>query len=80
MRGALANAAAGEESDTVRCRVIAARERQLGRAGCINSVLGGSSIQSHCRLAPGDQELLGTAMEYLGLSARAYYRRILRVA
>ena len=78
-RGALADAAPGEDSETVRGRVITARERQLARAGCINSVLSGTAIQSHCRLVPSDQELLETAMERLGLSARAYHR-ILRVA
>jgi len=78
-RGALANAAPGEDGETVRARVTAARKRQLTRAGCINSVLSGIAIHSHCRLAPRDHELLETAMERLGLSARAYHR-ILRVA
>jgi len=78
-RGALGNAAPGEDSASVRERVIGARERQLLRAKCINSALGGSAIQAHCPLAPADQELLETATERLGLSARAYHR-IIRVA
>ena len=78
-RGALANAAPGENSETVRIRVIAARERQLARAGCINARLTGSALLTHCRLGASQQDLLETAMERLGLSGRAYHR-ILRVA
>jgi len=78
-RGALADTASGEDSETVRARVIAAQMRQLERAGCANSRLGGAALQTHCRLGRSDQDLLEMAMERLGLSARAYHR-ILRVA
>jgi len=43
------------------------------------SLLSGNDLQTHCRLGPSQQDLLETAMERLGLSARAYHR-ILRVA
>lgn len=78
-RSALAEAAEGEDSATVRERVTAARERQLGRCGKINVLLGLAEMQVYCRLGPADQELLEAAAERLGLSARAYHR-ILRVA
>lgn len=57
-RGVLGAATPGEDSETVRDRVIAARERQLARAGCINARLAGNDIQTHCRLGPAQQDLL----------------------
>ncbi|WP_183948870.1 YifB family Mg chelatase-like AAA ATPase [Rehaibacterium terrae] len=69
----------GEASATVRVRVVAARERQLARAGKLNARLGQRETEVHCRLTPADQGLLERAMESLRLSARATHR-ILRVA
>jgi len=78
-RGVLASTERGESSAAVRERVVVARELQLDRAGCINARLSGAALQSHCRLGKREATLLETAMERLGLSARAYHR-ILRVA
>ncbi len=69
----------GEDSNTVRARVLAARERQLARAGKLNAQLGQQEMERDCRLAPGDQCLLERAMTTLDLSARAV-QRIRRVA
>ncbi|HZP64955.1 MAG TPA: YifB family Mg chelatase-like AAA ATPase [Rudaea sp.] len=74
-----AAAAAGEASDRVRERVVAARARQLARAGKPNAMLGNREVLRDCALTDGDRALLERALDKLGLSARAYHR-ILRVA
>jgi len=71
--------AAGESSAVVRARVVAARERQVQRAGHANAWLGGRRLERDCALASADRQLVERATERLGLSARAYHR-ILRVA
>jgi magnesium chelatase family protein len=68
-----------EPSARVRERVIAARERQLARAGKPNALLGQTETMSSCRLARRDQMLLERAVETLHLSARSLHRT-LRVA
>lgn len=68
-----------ESSADVRRRVIAARNRQLVRAGKPNALLGSREIEKDCALTDGGQQLLERAVEKLGLSARGYHR-ILRVA
>jgi magnesium chelatase family protein len=73
------DAARGETSDMVRARVVAARERQLARAGRANAHLDARDTEIHCRLAPADRLLLERAIETLHLSARSLHR-ILRVA
>jgi magnesium chelatase family protein len=70
---------AGESSAVVRGRVIAARERQLRRAGKANSTLTNREILRDCALSASDRVLLERALDKLGLSARAYHR-VLRVA
>ena len=72
-------AASSESSTVVRARVIAARERQLKRAGKPNACLSNREVLRDCALASGDRQLLERALDQLGLSARAYHR-ILRVA
>jgi magnesium chelatase family protein len=72
-------ASAGESSATVRERVVAARERQMQRAGKPNAALSSSELRRDCALSAGDRALLERALDKLGLSARAYHR-ILRVA
>jgi magnesium chelatase family protein len=72
-------APAGECSATVRARVVAARERQLARAGKPNSRLSNREVSRDCALTPNDRSLLERALDKLGLSARAYHR-VLRVA
>ena len=74
-----ADAPAGEDSATVRRRVIAAHERQLVRAGKPNALLGQSELTRYCRLQSRDQHLLEQAIDRMQLSARGVHR-ILRVA
>lgn len=77
---ALANQAApGESSAPMRERVIAARARQLQRAGKPNALLGTREMTRDCTLRASDQQLLERAIDKLNLSARAYHR-ILRLA
>ena len=76
MRG---DAPRGEASALVRERVLAARERQLQRAGMTNAHLDPADTERHCRLQDRDVRLLERAMQQLQLSARAT-QRILRVA
>jgi magnesium chelatase family protein len=59
--------------------VVAARERQLARAGKPNAMLGNRETERDCVLDARSQTLLDRAIERLGLSARAYHR-VLRVA
>ncbi len=63
-----------EDSATVRARVIAARERQLERQGCLNARLGAAEIDTACPLDAESSALLGAAIDKLGLSARSYHR------
>lgn len=72
-------AAGGESSAVVRERVVAARDRQLQRAGKANAQLSNREVARDCALAASDRALLERALDKLGLSARAYHR-VLRVA
>ena len=69
----------GESSASVRARVVAARARQMLRAGKPNATLGARELRRDCTLSAVDRSLLERALDKLGLSARAYHR-ILRVA
>lgn len=69
---------AGEKSETIRRRVIAARDLQLerfkgDRVYC-NGQMKTRHMKKYCRMKPEAQRLIETAMEKLGLSARAYTR------
>lgn len=75
-----------ENSDMVRERVVTARELQLARFKTntgtkvyCNAQMSSSSVREICKINTAGQSLLKTAMERLGLSARAY-DRILKVA
>ena len=68
-----------ESSETVRARVVAARNKQLQRQGSANNVLSNKDIEKYCALSKDDEALLGQIMEKFRLSARAYHR-ILKVA
>lgn len=70
--------AAETPSEAIKQQVLAARERQRAR-GQVNAQLGTSGLEKHCELDREDSQLLETALEKLGLSARACHR-ILRVA
>ncbi|MDZ4338693.1 MAG: ATP-dependent protease, partial [candidate division NC10 bacterium] len=73
---------AGEPSAGIRERVRLARGRQAERFKkskiFCNAVMSPKQIRRHCQLTGEGQRLLETAMERLGLSARAY-DRILKV-
>jgi magnesium chelatase family protein len=71
--------APGEDSATVRARVVAARDRMLARQGRPNAMLDPRGVRSHLHPAPGALDLLGQAIGELGLSARAA-DRIAKVA
>jgi magnesium chelatase family protein len=79
----LLSAAASEPSQKIRRRVIAARDRQarrFARAGVhCNAQMNSRQIKTHCRIDPGSRRLLQTAVEQLGLSARAF-NRVLKIA
>ena len=80
---------AGEEapetdsSDTIRNRVIVARERQLkrfrGEKIFSNAAMTPRMIRKHCQIDTASEQLLEQAMIRQGLSARAY-DRILKVS
>ena len=73
----------GETSREVRTRVNMARETQKERFRDAeifsNSQMTGNDMKRHCSLSSGSRRLLETAVERLGLSARAY-TRILKVS
>ena len=72
-----------EKSETVRDRVIKARETQLSRFGnngvYSNSAMTPAQIRKHCALDSESESLLEKAMHRQGLSARAH-DRILKVS
>lgn len=70
---------AGESSALVQARVMAARERQLLRQGCINAVLPAGQREQVCRLSTQDEDWFLNALERLSLSARGYHR-LLKIA
>jgi len=80
----LNSAGKSEKSDAVRKRVILARQKQSDRfltnkeIYC-NAQMGDKSVREICQISSSGQQLLKTAMERLGLSARAY-NRILKVS
>lgn len=73
-----------ESSEVVRKRVVLAREKQLHRFAespsvhC-NAQMTPKQLRRHCHVGEAGTKLLKTAMEKLGLSARAY-DRILKVS
>ena len=73
-----------ESSDVIRERVIAARKIQTQRFGndeavFNNAMMDPQKVKENCQINPAGKTLLKTAMEKLGLSARAY-DRILKVS
>jgi magnesium chelatase family protein len=69
----------GEDSATVRARVLAARTLQLERSGAPNARLNPEQLEAVAQLDGEGRALVQRAMERFHLSARAYHR-ILRVA
>jgi magnesium chelatase family protein len=72
-------APSGEDSASVRARVVAARALQHSRAGKPNAQLTQAETMAFCRLGERDQALLERAIDALQLTARSLHR-ILRVA
>jgi magnesium chelatase family protein len=70
---------AGETSAEVMARVIAARRKQITRAGVCNARLQGKRLTRDCDLDDEGWRLIDTAAETFALSVRSY-QRILRVA
>jgi len=72
-----------ECSDAIRARVVAARQIQRDRFGRahirINAEMSTRHLRKWCELEPSSRRLLTTAIERLGLSARAH-DRILKVS
>ena len=75
----LQNAQAGETSEQVRVRVIAAHKNQMQRQQKVNNELSPSEIDKYIQLGDSEQQLLQLAQQRLNLSARGYHR-VLRVA
>ena len=81
----LTGEATGERSETVRARVVEARERQAARfrgtSTVANSEMGPLDVRKYCQaqLEAAAQPLLAAAMQQLGLSARSFHR-VLKVA
>jgi magnesium chelatase family protein len=79
----LAAPEAGEGSKDLRSEVITSRQIQTQRFHktriYANAYMPPRMIKTHCAPGPETQRLLETAMERLGLSARAYHR-ILKIA
>ncbi|PCJ36840.1 MAG: ATP-dependent protease [Cellvibrionales bacterium] len=74
-----ANKPPGENSETIRKRVIAARERQQNRQGCANAQLSRKQLDQFCSLNKTQLEMMNTAIERMNLSARGFHR-VLKVA
>ncbi|MDA8104043.1 MAG: ATP-binding protein, partial [Nitrospiraceae bacterium] len=68
----------GEKSEVIRLRVVGTRDMQLqryqGERIYCNGQMKTRHIKKYCRLREDAQNLLETAMQRLGLSARAYAR------
>jgi magnesium chelatase family protein len=79
----LADHSASESSADIRARVERARQIQLQRFGgrdiYCNAQMTARDLRRHCHVDAGAERLLESAMNRLGLSARAY-TRILKVA
>ena len=67
-------ASPGEDSATVRARVLAARQRMLERQGCANAGLSPGVLRRVLAITEPARALLHQAVEELGLSARAHDR------
>lgn len=72
-------AVAAENTSDIRARVEQARNAQLARQQVPNASLGSLEIDQHCAVDETGLTLLKTAVNRMGLSARAY-QRILKVA
>jgi magnesium chelatase family protein len=69
----------GEDSASIRARVVAARARQGARDGILNSRLQGRDLRARAPLSAEARRVRDAALERLALSARGH-DRVLRVA
>jgi magnesium chelatase family protein len=72
-------ASGGESSETMRERVVAARQRQVARDGILNARLQGRDLRTRAPLDPAARRMLDRALATLALTARGH-DRVLRVA
>ena len=68
-----------EDSETIRKRVITARNAQISRQGYVNARLDGADLDKYVTLNDELTNFLNTAAEKMGMSARGY-NRIKRIA
>jgi magnesium chelatase family protein len=68
-----------ENSEIIKKRVIAAYNKQLVRQGKVNANLTTAQIKKYIKLTMEQKELLATAIDKLGLSARSF-NKVLKVA
>jgi magnesium chelatase family protein len=68
-----------DTSADVAARVLAARDRQLQRQGCTNSLIPVQALSAHCALDKECMALMQRATKRLALSGRGYHR-VLRAA
>jgi magnesium chelatase family protein len=82
-RRQLQERSAGESSELVRRRVVAARrvqsERLGGTGAYCNAAMTHSMVEKRCLATSDGERFLGLAVERLGLSARSYHK-VLKVA
>jgi magnesium chelatase family protein len=71
---ALSSEPQGEPSGSVRERVIAARDAQLHRQGCLNAALKPPELRRHARLAAQARSALERWATQRGLTARGFHR------
>ena len=70
------NQVKGEDSATVKQRVMAARDRQYRRQNKLNAHLDSQDIHKYCILRSDDAQWLEETLAHLGLSIRAWLRLI----
>jgi magnesium chelatase family protein len=78
-RGELQSQQLGESSEIVAKRVEQCLKRQYERQSMSNAELSGELLSKYCALNKEQENMMETAMDKLGLSARAFHRT-LRVA
>lgn len=76
---ALGSGPSGEDSATIRVRVVAARARQMARQGKPNHALSVTELDTLAAASEAAHRLLRQAMDKLGWSGRSYHR-VLKVA
>ncbi len=68
-----------EKDSEIIQRIAASQDRMIERAGKVNAHLESKEIEAECRLSGASRQLLSTAVDRMGLSARGYFR-VLKVA